>query len=579
MTKPFVFKKNLVARKSFCHTYALVLSSFLAIFAFQKCNSATCIWTGTQNNLWSNSANWTNGITPDTGDSLVFPDGPKYRNLQNDRLDILSVSNIIFNGRGYTLGGNKIDLTGDIVSVPSLSTNRVLFPIDVYGPATFQNQGYFNQLELGGEINLNSDPITLETISDIKISGTIRGTIGVGTILHSNSNGRFTLAEDGRMYGDITVAHGNLILSYTLSHGFIDGARGTRLIIGNDVDSPMSAKVQTQRSNLITTKVEVIVNGSGVFDMVAPDYPERMEQTIGGIAGTGLINLGDGKLILGSTLSEAFSGVINGSGDIQIGLPAPLGATSKINGSLVVAGDLTFDGPVNVVSGYLSLANGSLSNSVVTMESGGHLDGSGSIKSLSSDGAEITPGPGTLRVLNDCNLDFWTLLWAHLDGPKKGVLHAGTLNLNSAYLGAIYEGVATESSFTVASTDSGLSANFRLDTVILPEGGWLVRGDPPTEFQITYGANAGHEVVLTRYGEFSAPTLSVRQLSTTECIIEWPLEAHDFFLQHTNPEYLGGWTTNGLPAPATNATVHFVIESNTTPWRLYRLTRPVSPFQ
>lgn len=557
----------------------LLLSCSLLIIGIAPCNGATCIWTGAQNNLWSNSANWTNGIIPDTGDSLVFPDGPKNRNLQNDRLDILSVSNIIFNGRGYTLGGNKINLTGDVVSVPSLSTNRVLLPIDVYGPAIFQNQGYFNQLELGGEIHLNSAPITLETISDIKISGTILGTNGVGTILHSNSNGKFELAENGRIYGDITLEHGNLILSYTLSHGFIDGARGTRLIIGNDVDSPLSAKVQTQRSNLISTKVEVIVNGSGVFDMVAPDYPERMEQTIGGIAGTGLINLGDGKLILGSTLGEAFSGVINGSGDIQIGLPAPIGATSKINGSLVVAGDLTFAGPVNVVSGYLNLVNGSLSNSVVTMESGGHLGGSGSIKSLNSDGAEITPGPGTLRVLNDCNLDFWTLWWAHLDGPNKGALHAGTLNLNSAYFGAIYEGTGTETTYTIATTDRGLSSNFRLDTVSLPEGGWLVRGDPPTEFQITYAANSGHDVVLTRYGEFSAPTLSVRQLTSTEHIVEWPLEAHDFFLQHTNPEYLGGWTTNGLPAPTINATVHFVIESNTAPWRLYRLTRPVSPFQ
>ncbi|MBI1177003.1 hypothetical protein GC207_06135 [bacterium] len=552
------------------------LSCGLLGFGLLPADAATCIWTGTQNNLWSNSANWTNGITPDTGDSLVFPDGPKYRNLQNDRLDILSVSNIIFNGRGYTLGGNKIDLTGDIVSVPSLSTNRVLFPIDVYGPATFQNQGYFNQLELGGEIHLNSDPITLETISDIKISGTILGTNGVGTILHSNSNGKFELAENGRIYGDITLDRGVLLLSSTLSHGFIDGDRGMKLVIGNEVDSSKLAEVQFQARDKTTTNISVIINQSGFLNLVSAAHPEGVDETVGGVTGSGNINIGNGKLIIGNTLGDEFSGEIKGTGILQLGLPAPvtppLPSVVKPAGALNVTGNPTFEGLVDVLSGYLTV-RGSISNADLTLENDSHLEGNGIIKSLNTDAAVIMPGPGTLRILNSCTLDYWTVLWTHLDGPNKGMLRAATLNLNSAYLGIIYEGGDADTSYTIATADYDLSSNFRWDKVSLPEGAWVVSGDPSSEFQITYATNGGHDAVLNRFGLYIAPTLSIRHLSESESVISWPLAAHDFRLQRTFPNDLGGWTTNDLPTIEANTTEHFVVETNSRPWRFYRLIR------
>lgn len=541
--------------------------------------AATRYWTGNASVFWKNSANWTNGLLPVAGDSIVFLEGAKYTELVNDFEPGLSISNIVFEGRNYTLQGNRIDLSGDINSIPSRSTNRILLDLNINRALTIYNQGYFNQLELGGTVTLNQ-PLVLNTISEILISGTLNDADNVGTTLHSSSNGRLTVGEGATIAGTVTVDRGLLLLWNAFQGGNLDGTTGTRLIIGDEMDAPRSAEVRLMKSERIRDQTPITINRSGVLNLNGSAFTQGIVETIGGLAGSGMVDLGPSQLIIAGDAGEGFGGVIRGTGALQVGSPAVASVPPIVRkgGTLVISGDLTYDRPIQVIAGSLGVT-GSISNAAVSLHPDARLFGSGSIKSLTSNGGVITPGPGTLHILGSCALDFSTILWAHLDGPDAGVLRASTINLGDAFLGALYQGSGTETSFTVVTADTSLSSNFRLDTTDLPEEAWLVAGNPASEFQITYTANGNRDAVLSYGGSFFAPTMSIRRLSAAECIIEWPLAAHDFKLQHTDPEYLGGWTTNGLPTPGTNATDHFVIETNTTSWRLYRLTRPVSPFQ
>ncbi|MBI1177002.1 hypothetical protein GC207_06130 [bacterium] len=548
-------------------------------------NAATCIWTGTKNGLWSNPANWTNGIIPQLWDTLVFPDNANVRDTINDfpldpTLPYLPVADIRFEGRGYTLAGEQINLEGNITSVPSLSTNRIFLDLSLgSNVVTIANEGYFNQLELGGNIWMHTNPLVLETISDIVVSGRINDPNGVGIVFRSRSQGRLTVVDGGIIEGALYADHGTV----TFGNGSFGGKLKdlppphppnphSQLIIGNDVDPPGTAQVRLLKSALIDAGVPIVINHSGVLHIDSEFYPSGITQVFPGISGTGVIKLDNNYLRIDpSAQSSSFGGRIEGTGRLLIGKD-PRSSDAIPGRYFELAGDSTFSGPITVQSAELRIS-GSVSNAPISLTGGSVLSGTGTAKSLTSNGGIIRPGAGTLRILNDCSLDFWTQLWIHLDGPDQGQFHAGTLELNNAYFGPIYDGTGNQSSYTIVSTDAGVSSLLRRGTVNLPEGAWLLMGNPTDEFQITYTANAGHDVVLNYFGAYSPPTLSINRVSASESVISWPLSAHDFQLQRTSPENLGRWSTNDLPTANTNNTDHFVVETNSLTSRFYRLIR------
>ena len=130
-------------------------------------------------------------------------------------------------------------------------------------------------------------------------------------------------------------------------------------------------------------------------------------QTIGalsGVAGTN-ITLGNGTLTVGDATSTVFAGTITGSG-----------AFTKVgNGTLELSGTSTPAGGPVLVQGGTLLLTGSLSGSLVEVQSGGTLGGTGTIGGdlyITGTG-KLSPGtsPGTLTVTGS-TLDFSDAVFA-----------------------------------------------------------------------------------------------------------------------------------------------------------------------
>ena len=87
---------------------------------------ATDVWTGAVNGNWSNSGNWLSGSAPSAGDDLDFPSsGVSNFTTTNDFAAGTHFDNITIAAAGYSLGGNAIDLDGDISATYGSGTSTI----------------------------------------------------------------------------------------------------------------------------------------------------------------------------------------------------------------------------------------------------------------------------------------------------------------------------------------------------------------------------------------------------------------------------------------------------------------------
>lgn len=549
----------------------VAIASLIVVLMALPVAGAVRVWTGSADQFWSNPLNWESGQVPTSGDMIEFPVEAAHRVTIQDLAPDLSLTGIVIKGRNYVLAGNSIILTGELISTPSNSTNRIDLSATLHGEVSFVNAGYFNQLELSGQFKVeNEGRLILHTSSSILVSGLITATNLAQVI--QRVPGWVTFGPTGRVRGNLSVEQGSLVLAggSVLEDGSqIDG----ELIIGDNVNPSGHARVFWQDSNLLSTNTHVTVHRSGIMNLADMAPVMGITEWIRTLAGSGIVDLGPNHLIVNPKgFHPEFSGELRGSGTLQLGwIPDP--PTDTFSGSLTLSGHSPLAGAVNVDLGQLHLL-GSLSNAVITLKAACRLNGTGTVRSLVSTDGIIRPGPGTLRVLDHCALDWWTQLWLPVDGPNAARLKTSSLELNSAFLGATYLGDPADT-FTLIEAGSASTSPLRVDGRELPEGAWIVAGpaEDLQEFQITYAGNGGHDVVLQKVGPYIPPVLRIQQVSATERRITWPLTARTYWLEHTPSFFPRFWSTNGLPAAATNDTDFFIIENLPGEERYYRLRR------
>lgn len=458
-----------------CRTFTRSSRGFLGIvtlalagFSFpDPVAGAVRVWTGKADQFWSNPLNWEAGQVPTTGDMLEFPVEATHRVTIHDLAANLSLTGIVIKGRNYVLAGNSINLEGDIISTPNNSTNRIALSAWVHGEVSFINAGYFNQLELSGQLKVeNQGRLILRTSSSILVSGLITAT-NLAQVIQRDP-GWVTFGPTGRVRGHMFVEQGSLVLtggSVLEDSSQING----ELIIGDNVNPSGYARVFWQDSNLLSTNTHVTVHRSGIMNLADMAPVMGITEWIRTLAGSGMVELGPNHLIVNPKgFHPEFSGEIRGSGTLQLGwIPDP--PTDLFSGSLTLSGHSPLAGAVNVDLGHLHLL-GSLSNAPVTLKAGCLLTGNGTAHSLVSTAGIIRPGPGTLRFLNHCALDWWTQLWLPLDGPDAARIKTSSLEINSAFLGASYHGDPADT-FTLIEAGSASTYPLRVDGRDLPEGG------------------------------------------------------------------------------------------------------------
>ncbi len=549
----------------------VAVASLIVVLMALPVAGAVRVWTGTAGQFWSNPLNWEAGQVPTSGDMIEFPVEAAHRVTIQDLAPDLSLTGIVIKGRNYVLAGNSIILAGDLVSTPNNSTNRIDLNAALHGEVSFVNAGYFNQLELSGQFKVeNEGTLILRTSSAIRISGMITAT-NLARVVQRDP-GWVTFGHAGRVRGNLFVERGTLVLaggSLQPQNPHIDG----ELSIGDNVNPSGHSRVFWQDSNLLSTNTHVTVHRSGIMNLADMAPVMGITEWIRTLAGSGIVDLGPNHLIVNPKgFHPEFSGELRGSGTLQLGwIPDP--PTDLFSGSLTLSGHSPLAGAVNVDLGHLHLT-GSLSNAVITLKAACRLNGNGTARGIISTGGIIRPGPGTLRLLDHCALDWWTQLWLPVDGPNAARLKTSSLELNSAFLGASYHGDPADT-FTLIEAGSASTDPLRVDGRDLPEGAWIVAGptDDLNDFQISYTGNSGHDVVLQKVGSYVPPVLNIQQVSATERRIAWPLAAHTYRLEHTPSWFPRFWSTNGLPAQGTNDMDFFIIENLPGQQRYYRLRR------
>ena len=554
-----------------CHAPALLGLTLLSLAIFSGSSAAaTRIWIGKVDPFWSNPANWTNSVVPSNGDSLEFADDVKFRDTYNDIGPPFEIGSILIKGRNYVLRGNKINLHAGIVSLPGNSSNLITLDMNISAPLSISNRGYFNQLELAGEIRIYYDPLVLETSSSILISGLILDTNNVG-VVQRTSAGTVSFAPTGRVAGTWIVEEGELNLGGDSVIPHLYGVYKSVLVVGTDASPPGSARAVWGANNKVAADTLVTVGRHGRLDL------NGFSQTISSLSGAGLVDLDSGQLILRHPAARSqFAGELKGNGTLLL---------EGVDAGLELSGHSTFTGLVQTVSLMVTnpitqvinelashlILSGTASNATVRLLTNSVLCGHGAAKSLITSSAVVRPGPGTLRFLDAVSLDPDSQLAISLDGPEAGSLETGQLNLSNAALNVTYQGTDPGSLFTLIAASATGGSTFDG----MAEGAWLVAGDPaaPSEFRLTYAGNNGANVVLERTGLVAPPLLRIRQLTLGTRVVEWPIAAQGYTLQYSPTLTAATWTSDGLPVPNVTATDFFVSESPSGDQRYFRLIR------
>jgi len=423
---------------------------------------------GPTNGLWSNAANWTNGVAPVADNSLTFnaPVTGGTRTTTNDLAAGTEYDNITINGGQFFLSGNSISLGGTNPQfVVNSGTETINLNITLLQNTTFQvNSGGSNPLLINGVISGNYG---ITKTGSTMMRYTALQTYTGDTVINSGTldvTGDFIPHAAGD--GNVIIANGaTLDLNNTSAN--IDGLSGT----GSVSKVGSGGRILTFGNN----------NANGVF--------------VGGIfqnAGTLSLNkVGTGTQVLGGTMNEVGSITVNG-------------------------GTLLFDGTQTA----------GLSN-IIAVASGGTLGGTGTVLMMGgattlvvSNGGTLAPGDsvglfkinGGLGLTLQSNANYAVDLNGLTFGSQYSstlVSGSGFINLSNSVLDVNLGFTPTVGSqFDIITNATG---NAVLGTFAGLADGSVFDADG-TDLQITYDGGAGNDVVLTVVPEPSSLMLAASGL-------------------------------------------------------------------
>ena len=500
-------------------------------------------WSGNgRDDFWSNPANWTTSppLSGETDLILIFPpDTPATQDAIND-IPGLVVTSLTLSGHGYRLSAlteqAQLTLAAGATLTCSGSNNLVL-----------------SSLVLKVENGIAN--LAINGTAEFRIQSAI---LGPGSITKSGTG---TLRLEG--------LNSNTIPQFFATGGVTIFAKPAGInAIGGNVEIHPAATVQITSSNQIPDTAEVVMHASGLAALPAFDLNGNHE-SLGAVSGTGVLQLGNGLLILDQPTgtSRAFSGPIHGAGgtilkrgqgvlSLNYSLIPGAGAVSTYSGATYVeAGELYFNRSAPFtwirVPGS-ALVGGTRTPGVV----GAPVPAVGPVVMI--DGV-FAPGSHLLGLSDPLtsaglNLSGSTRFHARLQS------HSIYSRVNVIGSVALQQPVLDISvSFTpAAGTEFPLISNDNTDPVYgyfagLPEGA-AISADG-VKYRISYQGGDGNDVTLTRVGvelpptppvlltslqpEFEGGQTGFNLLSSTRAAERYNVEATDDLTDPLGWEWLG----------------------------------------
>jgi autotransporter-associated beta strand protein len=383
-------------------------------------------WTGNGTNTnWSNGANWSGGVAPQAGDSIVFGPGASQLTSTNDLPAGTQFASITLTGGGYSISGNAVSLTGGLDDSGATGNNTVALPITLTQDETFQAPSGSTSLTLSGTIANGGFVLTFGGGNgQLTSSGVISG---AGSLV-VNTPGTTTLSGAGNTYtGTTTVQSGTLVLAKSSGN-----AVPATLVL-----SAGSITVRLTAGNQIAAAAAVTVNSGALLDLNNnSDTFGALTLNAGSLStGTGTATLnGDvtstgassvsGKLALGAA-TRTFS--VTAAADtltVSAAVSGGVGLTKSGAGTLILSGANTYSGPTTLGNGTLAVGgNSALGTGTVSLQAGTlrangaavslanavSLDGNvtlGGTLALTFTGAATLTGNRTLTVSNTAATTF-----------------------------------------------------------------------------------------------------------------------------------------------------------------------------
>lgn len=479
-----------------CLTRALAISALLA--AGGRSFAATHNWQGPAGGLWSNAANWINGVptTGEAGGTVVAFD----TNTTSVCDFSLTVDEVHFTGSGNTISGSN----GAVLTVSgAVQTNNILsdtgtnalassLPIALSGTLAVFFKTISGTLTIAGNISGGAQPnltffgpgTTVLTSASNTYGGTTRvnsgvlqlnsggvntaipgpvivgsggGTSSVLRLMQSaeikdsstvtvNSDGLFDLNGSSDTIGSLIVLDGTvtqgsagvLAVATTLqmTGGSISGTGTAALSLGGDVTATSSNATAAQ----ISTQLRL--NATRTFTVNAGGlHPELILSGViaNGAAPSGLTKAGTGALLMSQSAPNTYTGTTT----VNEGLVTLNGGSSSVIPGLLVVGDGTGGAGTAVVQ---LGQNSEISNTAsVQVNADGAFDLNNFFEQFTgltvAEGGVVTLGTGTLNIVGSL------------------ALSGGTITATSGTLGLSADVTATSG----AAASSNISASVSLN--------------------------------------------------------------------------------------------------------------------
>ena len=343
---------------------------------------------------------------------------------------------------GATLAGNH-DL---ILNFGTLDLNDFDFTVDSLTGAT------------GTSILLGTGTLTAGDGQDTTFAGVISET---GNFVKTGT-GTLTFSATNTYSGSTTVSGGILVFEadQTGTSAIIVQNTGTLWVNADQTGTPTYT---IQNGGTVVLNADVVDTTAVTVDTGGILNLNDFDQTLGSIAGGGMIDLGEALLTVGDATSTTFSGVITGDGGLTkvgagnltlSGANTYGGPTTLTEGILTVDGTLGSTSSVSLAAGTTLVLNGDINNNApVSIALGATLDLNDNDETLAqiTGTGGITLGTGTLTVGNNNSFTFGGVISETGGLTKQG---NGTLTLSAAQT---YTG-------PTLITDGTLVANGNLDT-------------------------------------------------------------------------------------------------------------------
>jgi autotransporter-associated beta strand protein len=468
---------------------------------------AVHVWSGAIGSNWVDAGNWSVGGSPfgDPSPRVLFPAIAATHTVDVPLFVPQPIASLEFDGSGYLVeGGNSLVFTGDtqIITRNVTGTNTITMVLDQEPFGSGANSLFDHLYDVEGQGTLDIEG-KLTGASPVNILDKI----GTGTL-------RLSAPND---YGGATDVHAGTLLMGGLEHNgqvlpsstpmTLDAGATFDLGDGNErIGSLAGAGTVVLDGTLLTggdgqsttfngtfTSVAFLVKeGKGTFTLNAPHAysgatlaiddgvvrlgatdvltaPVQVEagatldlqshpQALAGLAGTGSVLLGGATLTVSSSFTDgasALGGVISGTGGLNKAGPSPM----------IVNGANSYTGTTVVQAGTFEL-DGSLASSLVTVDVGAILKGTGALRDLITAGT-VSPGGSSPGRLHAHNVAFksGSALAVRLDGPSTfdQLVASGKVKLSAGAALKITLGYipAKGDTFTILQSSKGVIGTFQ----------------------------------------------------------------------------------------------------------------------